>query len=135
MGERGEGGEGWGMAEKEEAEAGILRELIFSRLPVSLSTGSPAAVPGVLSLKGEWGAQGEGRPPRGFEPRRGRTGLRSAGTRCVRGPHLHLQPGATWRLGDCLLFLLNRVCRYVSHVNMGVVLISETRSFACGTEA
>lgn len=120
------------MAEKEEAEARILQELYFSRLPVSLSTGSPATVPGVL---GEWGCRGKGALQGALQPRGGRTGLWSAGTHCVRGPHLHLQPGATWRLGDCLLFLLNRVCRYVSRVNMGVVLISETRSFACGTEA
>lgn len=56
------------MAEKEEAEARILQELYFSRLPISLSTGSPATVPGVL---GEWGVQGEGRPPRGFAASRG----------------------------------------------------------------
>lgn len=69
-GARGEGrrrlgdGRGGGSRGRNPARA------FLSPMLVSLRTGSPA-VPGVLSLKGEWGAQREGRPPRGFAALRG----------------------------------------------------------------
>lgn len=124
-GARGEGrrrlgdGRGGGSRGRNPAQAFLSPTL------VSLRTGSPA-VPGVLGLKGEWGAQGEGRPPRGFAALRGQDRTEDSISPCSQGPRGDL---AT------LLFFLSYVCCYVPHVNMGVVLISETRSFACGTEA
>lgn len=106
-----------GMAGKEEAplESYPSKSPLCPPSPsaLSLRANSPAAVPGVLGLKGQWALWRGRRPQRGFAAwpgweRAGQLG----GTPCTQGMRLRLPPAARnhmVRSGDCLL-VLNRVC-------------------------